>query len=128
MDKDTFAKTDCPGAAEQLSEFYAPRIVASINDHFVKIVKIKGDKVPWHHHDNSDELFYVLEGEMMIEIESKEPFTLKTGELFVIRRNKDHRVSSKAECRLMLIEHKATAHTGNVTTEITKSIDEQFNA
>jgi quercetin dioxygenase-like cupin family protein len=44
---------------------FFPKIVASVNDHYVKIVKIKGDDVQWHNHDDSDELFYVLKGSLV---------------------------------------------------------------
>jgi len=111
---------------EVLPQYFSPKIVTTLNDHFVKIVKIKGDKVPWHHHDYSDELFYIFEGELKMEIESESPITLKADDLFVVKKNIKHRVSSTEECTLMLIEYKNTAHTGNVNSEITKSIDEQF--
>ncbi len=119
-------KIHCLFEVAKLSRFFAPKIVAELNDHFIKVVKIKGDKVPWHNHDNSDELFYVLDGELTMEIESQPASTIKVGELFVVKKNIEHRVSSKEECKLLLIEHKETAHTGNVKAIITKSIDEQI--
>jgi len=121
-----FINTDIKRMISQLSEYFSPKVVATINDHFIKIVKIKGDKVPWHYHDNSDELFYILEGELKMEIESESPITLKANDLFVVKKNIKHRVSSIEECTLMLIEHMNTAHTGNVYSEITKSIKEQI--
>ncbi len=120
-------KINCKVEAAKLSSFFSPKIVSELNDHFIKIVKIKGDKVPWHHHDNSDELFYILEGELTMEIESEPKFILNAGEIFVVKKNIEHRVSSKEECKLMLIEHKETTHTGNVTSEITKTIEQQTN-
>ena len=118
-------KINCQIETDKLSNFFSPKVIAELNDHFIKVLKIKGDKVPWHHHDNSDELFYVLNGELTMEIESHPAFTLKAGELYVVKKNVKHRVSSKEECKLMLIEHKETTHTGNVKSEITKTIAQQ---
>ncbi|MGB5820956.1 MAG: cupin domain-containing protein [Saonia sp.] len=100
--------------------------MTELNDHFVKVVKIKGNRVPWHHHDNSDELFYILEGELKKEIESGPEFILKSGDLFVVKKNTKHRVTSQDECKLMLIEHKDTSHTGNVNSAITKTLKQQI--
>nr|WP_293297072.1 cupin domain-containing protein [Allomuricauda sp.] len=122
-----YRKTNCKTEATKLSNSFSPKIVAELNDHFIKVVKIKGEKVPWHHHDNSDELFYVLDGELIMEIESQPAFTLKAGELYVVKKNVEHRVFSQEECKLMLIEHKETIHTGNVKSEITKTIEQQTN-
>lgn len=120
-------KINCQIETDKLSNFFSPKVIAELNDHFIKVVKIKGDKVPWHYHDNSDELFYVLDGELIMEIESQPAFTLKAGELYVVKKNVEHRVTCKEECKLMLIEHKKTTHTGNVKSEITKTIAQQTN-
>ncbi len=97
-----------------------------MNNEFIKVVKIKGNKVPWHYHDNSDELFYILEGELKMEIESESEVMFKSVDLFVVKKNTKHRVTSRDESKLMLIEHKNTSHTGNVTPEITKTLNRQI--
>ncbi|MGB5319370.1 MAG: cupin domain-containing protein [Eudoraea sp.] len=84
-----------------------------------------GEKVPLHNHINEDELFYILEGALEMEIENRPPFQMNKGDLYVVKRGVTHKVSSKEECHLMLIENKTALHTGNVTSEITKSIEEQ---
>ena len=87
--------------------------------------KIKGDKVPWHNHKNEDELFHVLNGSLRFEIENQEPFNMTAGDLFIVKKGVNHRVSSVEECHLLLIENKTTQHTGAVASEITKSLAEQ---
>ncbi|MGB5172149.1 MAG: cupin domain-containing protein [Eudoraea sp.] len=96
-----------------------------MNDVYIKIVKILGEKVPLHNHVNEDELFYILEGALEMEIENRPPFQMNKGDLYIVKRGVTHKVSSKEECHLMLIENKTALHTGNVTSEITKSIEEQ---
>ena len=109
----------------EITEYYSPRIIGEVNDVFIKLVKIKGNKVPWHIHKNEDELFYILSGSLLFEVENQEPFTIKESELFIVKQGINHRVSSKEECHVMLIENKTTLHTGETVNEITKSIKRQ---
>ena len=44
----------------------------------------------------------------------------------IVKKGIEHRVSSTKECKIMLIENKTTAHTGNVNSDITKSISQQL--
>jgi mannose-6-phosphate isomerase-like protein (cupin superfamily) len=114
-----------PNECRKIKSFYTPKIIAEVNNEYIKLVKIKGNKVPWHIHKNEDELFYILEGSLVMELEGQENFTMNKGDLFVVPKGLKHKVSSDKECSIMLIESKSTLHTGNVTTEITKSIDSQ---
>ncbi|WP_430967491.1 cupin domain-containing protein [Spongiimicrobium sp. 2-473A-2-J] len=91
-----------------LEDWFSPKIIASLNNEYIKVVKIKGDKVPWHNHENSDKLFYLLEGKLLMEIESSKAFYMNTGDLFVVQKGINHRVSSVDECKIMLIERKDT--------------------
>ena len=109
----------------QVNDYFSPKIIGELNDVYVKIAKIKGDKVPWHNHKAEDELFFILEGTLLFEIEGEESFTMKKGDLYIIKRGINHRVSSREECKIMLVENKMTAHTGDVVSEITKSVNQQ---
>ncbi len=110
-----------------LTDYFAPKIIGEVNDVFVKIARIKGEDIPWHNHKDEDELFYIVEGSLLFEIEGQESFTMNEGDIFIVGRGIKHRVSSSEECKIMLIENKSTAHTGEVITEITRGIDEQLN-
>ena len=110
----------------EINEYFFPKVVAEVNDVYVKIAKIRGEKIPWHTHHGEDELFYVLKGKLMLEIKGKENIMMKKGDIFVVRRGEEHRISAKRECRIMLIENKTTAHTGDVHSDITRSIEEQM--
>ncbi|MCK0179264.1 cupin domain-containing protein [Flavobacteriaceae bacterium S0862] len=109
----------------EITDYFSPKILGEVNDVFIKLVKIKGDKVPWHNHKNDDELFHVLSGSLLFEIENQEAFTMNSGDIFIVKRGLNHRVSSKEECHIMLVENKTTLHTGEIVNEITKSIKEQ---
>ena len=112
--------------SKKITNYFSPRIIAEVNDQYVKIAKIKGQEVPWHNHNMEDELFYIIEGELLLELENKTSFSMKTGDLYVIHKGVNHRVSSNEECIVMLIETKTTKHTGEVKSSITKTIEEQM--
>ena len=109
-----------------ITEYFSPKIIAEVNDVYVKLAKVKGQDVPWHTHDNEDELFYVIKGQLNLEMKDKDPILLNAGELFTVKAGVEHRVHSEEECWLMLIEDKSTRHTGEVEASITKTIEEQL--
>lgn len=111
---------------DRVTDYFSPKVVGEVNDVYIKVAKIKGDKIPWHNHRDEDELFYVLEGELIFEVENQEPFTMREGEFFIVPRGVNHKVMAPEECKIMLIENKSTAHTGEVASEITRSIEEQL--
>ena len=108
-----------------VQNYFSPKIIGEVNDVYVKIAKVKGQDVPWHTHDNEDELFYIVKGNLTMELKGSKSINLKEGELFIVKRGIEHRVHSEDECWLMLIENKATKHTGDVQSHITKTITEQ---
>ena len=112
--------------ATALTDYFSPRVIGEVNDVFVKVAKINGDEIPWHNHAGEDELFYILDGSLLFEIEGEEPFSMGTGDLFVVERGVNHRVSSTEDCSILLIENKSTAHLGDTESEIAKSVDEQL--
>jgi mannose-6-phosphate isomerase-like protein (cupin superfamily) len=109
----------------EIKDYFSPKIIGEVNDVFIKLVKIKGNKVPWHSHENEDELFYIVEGSLLFEIENKDSFTMNTGDLFIVAKGVSHKVSSQKECKIMLIENKTALHTGKIVSDISKSIKEQ---
>ena len=110
----------------EVEGYFSPKVIGEVNDVYVKVAKIKGDECPWHNHQNEDELFYILEGNLLFEVENEESFKMKKGDLFIVKKGINHRVSADEECSILLIENKTTAHTGEVEAEITKSIDQQL--
>lgn len=111
--------------AESLTEFWSPRIIAEVDDAYVKVAKIQGT-LAWHSHENEDELFLVLKGCLKLEMEH-EVVELGEGEMYIVPRGVRHNPIAEQECHLLLIEHKSTLHTGDLVTERTKSVEEQLN-
>jgi aspartate racemase len=114
-----------PGSlAASLTELWSPRVVAEVDDAYVKVAKVHGS-LAWHSHDNEDELFFVLKGHLRIEMDGQ-TVELDEGELSVVPKGVRHNPVADEECHLLLIERKSTQHTGNVTTEKTRSLAEQL--
>ena len=111
---------------KNIKDYFSPEVIGEVNDVYVKLAKIKDNKVPWHNHENEDEAFYIIEGSLLFEIEGKDSFVMNEGDFFIVKKGINHRVSSTDECKILLIENKTTAHTGTVESEITKSIEQQL--
>ena len=109
--------------AASLSEYWSPRILAELNDSFVKVAKIFGE-FPWHAHEHEDEMFMVLEGEMSIELNDR-TVHLKCGEMFVVPKGTPHHPVAQDECLIMLFEMKSTEHTGGLVIDMTRTVEEQ---
>ncbi len=110
--------------AASLPELWSPRVIAEVDEAYVKVAKIKGT-FTWHAHENEDELFYILKGRLRIEFEDR-VVDLNEGEMYVVPKGVRHNPVAEEECHCLLIERKSTLHTGNVVTAQTRSIDEQL--
>jgi mannose-6-phosphate isomerase-like protein (cupin superfamily) len=109
-----------------IDNYFSPKIIGEVNDRYIKVFKVKGQEVPWHIHENEDDLFYFAKGTLLMEIKNQPDLKLKKDDLFVVNKGRNHRVSSEEECLIMLIESKTAAHTGKIISSITKSVDRQF--
>lgn len=109
----------------RVTDYFAPRIIGAVNDVFIKLVKTKGDAIPWHSHEGEDELFLIIRGSLTLEIKDEPPVILRPNELFIVRRGVEHRVYSEGECWHILVEPKSTLHTGSTESPITRSLQEQ---
>jgi mannose-6-phosphate isomerase-like protein (cupin superfamily) len=110
--------------AKGLTELWSPRVVAELDDSYVKVAKLHGT-LAWHSHDDEDELFYVLDGTLRIEMEAR-TVVLGRGDVFVVPKGVRHNPVAEEECLVMLVERKSTLHTGNETSERTRSVAEQL--
>ena len=105
---------------KKFTETFSPKIIGELNGQYVLVVKCEGDKVPWHTHDNEDELFYVIEGVLDI-YEKEKKTTLHAGEFYIVSRGTEHRVVPRDFVKLILFEPAGISHTGSVKAEITRS-------
>jgi mannose-6-phosphate isomerase-like protein (cupin superfamily) len=99
------------------SEYYKPHIIGEVNDCYVKAVKLKGEFI-WHHHDDEDELFWVVKGTLRMKFRDHES-VIREGEFIIVPRKVEHLPIADEEVQIVLIEPKSTLNTGNVTNERT---------
>ncbi|HEX7254179.1 MAG TPA: cupin domain-containing protein [Thermoanaerobaculia bacterium] len=102
--------------AEKFSRFdelWSPRLAGDVNDHAVKLVKIRGEFV-WHHHENEDELFFVVRGSMRLRFRDRDVI-LGENEFLVVPKGVEHMPVADEEAWILLFEPKETLNTGNLT-------------
>lgn len=110
--------------AASLTDYWSPRVIGEVDDHYVKVAKLKGT-LAWHDHAGEDEMFYILAGSLKMELPGR-TVHLESGEMYVVPRGVQHNPVADEECLVMLLERKTTRHTGDVVTERTRSVEEQL--
>jgi len=105
-------------------DHWNPRIVGEVNDCYLKVVKFKGDFV-WHHHDQEDEMFMVINGSFVMKLEDRD-VELNEGEFIVIPRGVEHMPVADEEVEVLLIEPKTTLNTGNLKNDRTVEVLQQI--
>jgi mannose-6-phosphate isomerase-like protein (cupin superfamily) len=101
----------------KFSEHWSPKIIAQMNDYHFKLVKFQGDFV-WHSHDDTDEVFITLDGEMSIEFRDGK-VDMHSGEMFVVPKGMEHKPFAEKECKILLVEPVGTVNTGDAGGEMT---------
>jgi mannose-6-phosphate isomerase-like protein (cupin superfamily) len=102
----------------QVSDVWSPKIVGELNGQLVKLVRFEGPFV-WHHHDEEDELFYVVAGRFRMEFRDRVEW-IEQGEFIIVPRGVEHRPVADSEVHVMLFEPRTTLNTGNVRSERTR--------
>jgi len=110
---------------DQVTEHWSPRVIAQVNDQYVKVAKLLGQLV-WHSHEDEDELFHVVRGRLRIEYEGGRAVDLGPGSIHVVPRGVRHNPVAAEECWIVLIETVTTRHTGTVDTPRTRTIQQQL--
>jgi mannose-6-phosphate isomerase-like protein (cupin superfamily) len=96
------------------AEQWQPKVIAEMNDYQFKVVKLRGDFV-WHHHDDTDETFLVVEGDLRIDFRDG-AVHVGAGELFVVPKGVEHKPYAEREVKLLLIEPRGVKNTGDAET------------
>ena len=108
-------KVNIPDKLDSFSDHWAPRIVARYNDYEVRLVKVEGEFI-WHSHNDTDELFLILDGELDMEFRDR-TVALGPGDLIVVPKGTEHRPCARqGEVKLLLIDPKDMPNTGDPAT------------
>ncbi|MDN7852365.1 cupin domain-containing protein [Burkholderia seminalis] len=107
---------DLAGKIELIDGHWQPRVVAEMNDYQFKVVKLEGEFV-WHKHGDTDETFIVLDGELRIDFRrgpsGDGSIVLRAGQMAIVPKGVEHKPSAHAEVKLLLIEPRGVANTGD---------------
>lgn len=101
-----------------LGETWTPKIIGAVDDYHVKIARLEGAFI-WHAHDDADELFLVVDGQLRLRFREREDVVLGRGELFVVRRGLEHLPVAEPLAQIVLIEKQGTVNTGTAGGERT---------
>jgi mannose-6-phosphate isomerase-like protein (cupin superfamily) len=91
-------------------DYWHPRIVAELNDSYIKVAKLKGEFI-WHEHKNEDELFLVVKGRLTIRMKAQD-VVVEAGEFFIVPKGVSHMPVAEEEVEVVLVEPKTTVNTG----------------
>jgi mannose-6-phosphate isomerase-like protein (cupin superfamily) len=87
--------------------------LTTVNDAVVRVGVIEGD-FHWHKHDDQDEFFLVLEGELLIDLrEGDRTVTLRQHQAFTVPRGAVHRTRAARRATILMVEAAGVAPTGD---------------
>lgn len=109
---------------DKLSKFndlWSPKVIGEMIDNQFKLIKIIGD-FEWHVHQDTDKVFFTLEGEMIIDFRDGQ-VKISKGEMFILPKGVEMKPSAEKECHIMLVEPKSVGNTGGTESELTAAND-----
>lgn len=114
-----------PAALASFTEQWSPRIVTTVNDYDVRVTHVEGEHL-WHVHDDTDEFFLVLEGELRISLrepEGERTVTLAKGSVFTVPRGTEHKPYAPVPTEILLLEPTGTSTVGDRHEEVPDHVD-----
>ena len=115
---------DIASKLSAFSQHWSPKVVARLNDYEIKVVKLQGEFV-WHTHEETDELFLVVHGELTIQLRDGN-VVLRPGQLFVVPRGVEHCPIAEGEVHALLIEPAGVVNTGSAGGARTAAYDDSL--
>jgi mannose-6-phosphate isomerase-like protein (cupin superfamily) len=118
------APVDITERLSRFSEQWSPKLVARLNDYEIKVVKLEGEFV-WHSHEDTDELFLVVSGDLTIQLRDGD-VRVGPGQLFVVPRGVEHRPVAEREVHTILIEPAGVINTGDAGGPLTRAAPDEL--
>ncbi|MFE7579947.1 cupin domain-containing protein [Streptomyces gardneri] len=114
-----------PQALASFEALWSPRIVTRVNDYDVRVAKVEGEHI-WHAHDDTDEFFLVLDGELHISVrepEGERTVLLPQGAVFTVPAGTEHKPSAPSGAAILMFEPTGTPTVGDRHEEIPAHVD-----
>ena len=96
---------------KKFSDYWSPKVIGEMNNYQFKLAKVQGEFI-WHQHLDTDETFFVIQGQLTIEFKDGS-VNIEQGEMYVVPRGVEHKPTATKECHIMIIEPKGVTNTGN---------------
>tara|TARA_B100001079_G_scaffold261392_1_gene262496 strand:+ start:4293 stop:4661 length:369 start_codon:yes stop_codon:yes gene_type:complete len=96
---------------KKFSDYWSPKVIGEMNNYQFKLAKVQGEFI-WHQHLDTDETFFVIEGQLTIEFKDGR-VDIGQGEMYVVPKGVEHKPMATKECHIMIIEPKGVTNTGN---------------
>lgn len=103
---------DIPSLVEKCTDQWYNQTLCKVNESVVRLGILKGE-YHWHKHDNEDEFFFALDGELLIDIEGKETVTLRQYQGYVVPKQIAHRTRAPEKTVVLMIETAGVIPTGD---------------
>jgi mannose-6-phosphate isomerase-like protein (cupin superfamily) len=102
---------DVPAIVKANQHKWFNQTLTKVNDSVVRVAIIEGE-YHWHKHDNDDEFFFVLEGQLLIDLEDK-TIALNPWEGFTIPKGVVHRTRALVKTVMLMVETSDIIPTGD---------------
>ena len=96
---------------KKFSDYWSPKVIGEMNDYQFKVAKVQGEFI-WHQHLDTDETFFVIQGQLTIEFKDGS-VDIEQGEMYIVPKGVEHKPTATKECHIMIIEPKGVTNTGN---------------
>lgn len=116
------AKVNFDEMLGRFTDHWSPKLVGRLNDYEMKLVKIQGEFV-WHTHEDTDEVFVVLDGQLTIQLRDQDDVVLGPHEMFTVPRGVEHCPKAADEVSALLIEPSGVVNTGEAGGALTATPD-----
>jgi mannose-6-phosphate isomerase-like protein (cupin superfamily) len=106
-----FQLIDIPEMVRQCKDKWFNQTLTLVNDSVVRLAIVEGE-YHWHKHDNDDEFFFVLEGQLLVDLEDR-IIELNPFQGVTISKKVMHRTRAPKKTVLLTVETSAIQPTGD---------------
>ena len=103
---------DVAALGDAVEDRWHNQTLVGVNDCVVRLGVMQGE-FHWHHHDEEDEFFYVVEGRFLIDLEEDRTVELAPKQGFMVPRGVVHRTRAPERTVILMIEGAGVVPTGD---------------
>lgn len=86
--------------------------LTTVNESVVRLGVIEGE-FHWHKHEDTDEFFLVLDGQLLIDLAERETVTLERHQGFTVPKGIEHRTRAPRRTAILMVERAGEKPTGD---------------